>query len=110
MPEVLERVIEALKDKKIENLKVLNVEKLVSYTDYFVIGTGNNAPHIKALAETAAGIIKVPHVGGARIEGDQNSSWILIDGGDFVIHLFQPDARKFYNLESLWLDAKVIEG
>lgn len=109
MPEVLLKIIEALKEKQVEDLTILNLEGLVSYTDFFVIGTGKNLPHIQALADTAAQIIKVPNVGGVKREGGNSSNWILIDGGDFILHLFQPEARKFYNLEELWEDAPRVE-
>ena len=109
MPEVLLKIIEALKEKQVEDLTILNLEGLVSYTDFFVIGTGKNLPHIQTLADTAAQIIKIPHVGGVRKEGGSSSNWILIDGGDFILHLFLPNARKFYNLEELWEDAPRVE-
>jgi ribosome-associated protein len=102
-------IIDALHEKKVEDLKILDVGSLVSYTDYLVIGTGNNSPHVQTLADTVAQIIKVPNVGGVRRESDAASSWILIDAGDFIVHLFQPDARKFYRMEKLWEDAPVVE-
>jgi ribosome-associated protein len=102
--ETIKIVVEALKDKKVENLAVLDVTGLVPYTDYFIIGTGNNAPHVQALADTVARLIKIPNVGGVRLEADQTSNWVLIDGGEFVLHLFQPKART-YNLEDLSVDA-----
>ncbi len=107
--ETIKVVVEALKDKKVENLAVLDVTGLVPYTDYFIIGTGNSAPHVQALADTVARLIKVPNVGGVRLEADQTSNWVLIDGGEFVLHLFQPKARTYYNLEDLWEDAPRIE-
>jgi ribosome-associated protein len=110
VPETVKIVIEALKDKKVENLAVLDVTSLVPYTDYFIIGTGNNAPHVQALADTVAKLIKVPEARGVRIEADQTANWVLIDGGDFVLHLFQPKARNYYNLEDLWEDAPRIEA
>lgn len=109
VPESIKIVIEALKDKKVENLTVLDVTSLVPYTDYFIIGTGNNAPHVQTLADTVAKLIKVPNVGGVKLEADLTSSWVLIDGDEFVLHIFQPKARTFYNLEDLWEDAPRIE-
>ncbi len=108
-PESIKIIVEALKDKKVEDLAVLDVTGLVPYTDYFIIGTGNNAPHVQTLADTVAKLVKVPNVGGVRLEADQTSTWVLIDGGDFVLHIFQPKARKFYNLEDLWEDAPRVE-
>jgi len=109
VPESIKIVIEALKDKKVENLAVLDVTSLVPYTDYFIIGTGNNAPHVQTLADTVAKLIKVPNAGGVKLEADLTSNWVLIDGDEFVLHLFQPKARTFYNLEDLWEDAPRIE-
>jgi len=110
LPESIKIVVEALKDKKVEDLAVLDVTGLVPYTDYFIIGTGNNAPHVQTLADTVAKLVKIPNVGGVRLEADQTSTWVLIDGGEFVLHIFQPKARKFYNLEDLWEDAARIEA
>lgn len=109
VPELMKIIVDSLREKKVENLKVLDVTKLVSYTDYLVIGTGNNSPHVQALADAAARLIKVPHVGGVRMEKDAVSNWVLIDADEFIIHLFQPEARKFYRLEQLWEDAAEIE-
>lgn len=109
VPEVIKNVVETLRDKKVENLTVLDVTSLVPYTDYLIIGTGNSAPHVQALADTVAKLIKVPNVGGVRRETDQASNWLLIDGGEFVLHLFQPKARNYYNLETLWEDAPKVE-
>ncbi|HOT27088.1 MAG TPA: ribosome silencing factor [Candidatus Ozemobacteraceae bacterium] len=105
LPELLRNVLKALSDKKVVDPVLLDVEGLVSYADYFVLGTGNNTPHVQAMADAVARLLKVPGVKGARVEGDSQASWVLIDGGDFVVHLFQPDARRFYALDDLWGDA-----
>lgn len=105
LPELLQNVLKALSDKKVVDLVLLDVEELVSYADYFVLGTGNNTPHVQAMADAVARLVKVPGVKGARIEGDSQASWVLIDGGNFIVHLFQPDARRFYALDDLWGDA-----
>lgn len=105
VPESIKIVVETLRDKKVENLSVLDVTSLVPYTDYFIIGTGNSAPHVQTLADSVARLIKIPNVGGVKIESDQAANWILIDGGEFVLHIFQPKARTYYNLEDLWEDA-----
>ncbi len=109
VPETVKIVLETLKDKKVADLVVLDVIGLVPYTDYFIIGTGNNAPHVQTLADAVARLIKIPGVGGVRMEADQTSNWILIDGGEFVLHIFQPKAREFYNIEDLWEDAVRME-
>lgn len=109
VPESVKIVIEMLKDKKVEDLVVLDVTGMVPYTDYFIIGSGNSSTHVQALADSVAKLIKIPNIGGVRIETDQTANWILIDGNEFVLHVFQAKARKFYNLEDLWGDAPQIE-
>lgn len=109
VPESINIIIETLQDKKAEDLVVLDVTGLVPYTDYFIIVSGNSSTHVQTLADTVAKLIKIPNVGGVRLESDQGANWILIDGGDFVLHIFQPKARRFYNLEDLWEDARRVE-
>ena len=108
IPELLKIVIETLKDKKAEDLVVLDVKKLVNYTDYFVIATGNSTTHVQTLADAVGKLLKKPEEG-LKQEDDPQANWLLIDGGDFVLHVFQPNARKFYGLEELWEDAKRVE-
>lgn len=108
VPELIKIVVENLKDKKAENLVVLDVKKLVDYTDYLIIATGNSTPHAQALADSAAKILKKPEEG-LKQESDPTSNWLLIDGGSFILHIFQPQARKFYALEELWEDAEEVE-
>ncbi|HOY66230.1 MAG TPA: ribosome silencing factor [Candidatus Ozemobacteraceae bacterium] len=105
LPDTLVQALKALAEKKVIDLAVLDVDGLVSYADYFVLGTGTSTPHIQAMADAVAHLLKVPGVKGARVEGDAQATWVLIDGGDFVVHLFQPDARRFYALDDLWGDA-----
>ena len=108
IPELIKIVIETLKDKKAEDLVVLDVKKLVHYTDYFIIATGNSSTHAQTLADSVAKLLKKPEEG-LKTENDPQAHWLLIDGGDFVLHIFQPNARKFYALEDLWEDADRVE-
>lgn len=112
VPEVsdeLKLILTTLTEKQVKNLVLLDVSKLVSYTDFLVIGSGNSSTHVQSLADACAAILKKPGIGGVRLESDPSATWMLIDGGDFVLHLFQPEARKFYNLDDLWLDARRVE-
>ena len=108
IPELIKIVIETLKDKKAEDLVVLDVRKLVNYTDYFIIATGNSSTHAQTLADAVANLLKKPEEG-IKQENDPQANWLLIDGGEFVLHVFQPNARKFYALEDLWEDANRVE-
>lgn len=101
-------VLKTLDDRKVEDLRILKVTDLVGYTDFLIIGSGLNAPHIQSMADAVAQLLKVPGVRGVRAEGYQDAAWVLVDGGDFVVHLFQPAARKYYALEELWADAPAV--
>ncbi len=104
IPEKLTQVLKVLCEKKVEDLLILDVANVVGYTDFFVIGTGMNGPHVQAMADAAAMVVKVKGKGGAHLEGLQTGTWVLLDAGDFVLHLFQPASRKYYALEDLWGD------
>lgn len=108
LPELIKIVVEQLQDKKAEDLVVLDVRKLVNYTDYLIIATGNSAPHAQTLTDSVGKLIKRPEEG-IKQETDPTSNWLLIDGGEFILHVFQPNARKFYNLEDLWEEAERVE-
>ena len=84
---------------------MLDLRKLSDVTDYFVICTGDNRRQLGAIQGRLCGEHKAFGIRTPRVEGEQGSSWILLDLGDVVVHLFDPDARKFYDLELLWGDA-----
>lgn len=107
-PAAMEKVLKTLDDRKVEDLCVLQVTDLVGYTDFLIIGTGLNTPHVQSMADAVIQLLKIPGVRGVRSEGYQDASWVLVDGGDFVVHLFQPEARKYYALEELWGDAPAV--
>jgi len=104
-PEPVAAVLKALSDKKIEDLCILKVDELVGYTDFFIIGTGLNLPHVQAMANAVTMTLKVPGDKGIPVEGLSTGQWVLVDAGDFVVHLFQPESRRFYALDDLWSDA-----
>jgi ribosome-associated protein len=97
---------QAAVDKKGEDTVILAVEPLLKITDAFVISSGTNARQIRTIAEEVED--KVKQAGGPaplRIEGLDDARWILMDYGDFVVHVFLDEVRKFYDLERLWADA-----
>jgi len=100
---------EALEDKKGENIQILEVAEVSVIADYFIIANGNNPSQITALVDS---VDEAMHKAGAkspRIEGHQNSSWVLMDYGDVIIHVFSKEDREFYNLERLWADCTRVE-
>ncbi len=95
---------DALEDKKAKDIKTLDVRKISSFTDFMVVATGNTARHVKALAQNVIAEAKANKYRPLGEEGDNTSEWILVDLGDIIVHLMQPDTRDFYQLEKLWAD------
>ena len=91
--------------RKAGDIVVLYVEKLIGITDYFVIMTGRSARHCHAIADEL--VAKAKHAGVKHVQRDAHgrSRWTLVDLGTVVVHIFQEDARRFYDLELLWGDA-----
>jgi ribosome-associated protein len=102
-----ESVIEALRaadDKKALDLVVLDVREVASFTDYFLIAGGTSARQVQAIADEIVDRLKKTGRRAARVEGYRHAEWVLIDFGDFVVHIFEDKARRFYDLERLWRD------
>ena len=97
-------IVKALDAKKGENIQLLKTRDLTTLADYFVICTAGSSTHVKTLTdavEAAADAVDEPVL---RREGHRSGSWVLLDYGCAVLHVFMPEARKFYNLENLWKD------
>ncbi len=88
---------------------MLDVRDTSSFTDHFLICTGANSRQIQAIADEITHKLKAGGELPSSLEGYQNAEWVLIDYGDFVIHIFSPKARVYYDLERLWRDAKAVK-
>jgi ribosome-associated protein len=102
---LLKSVCGALADKKIENVLVLDMRSLTHLTDYFVICTARTARQAQAACAFILETLKARKVQALHVEGETVGSWILLDYVDVVVHIFQPQAREYYSLESVWGDA-----
>jgi ribosome-associated protein len=97
---------EAAAEKKAEDVMAINVAELLVVTDYFVIATGRTNIQVRAIADEIEDQLR--DRGGIKVigrEGADEAKWLLLDYGDLVIHVFQPEEREFYRLEKLWSDA-----
>lgn len=106
------RVLLALQsaaDKKAINMVVLDLREIASFTDYFIITSGANERQVQAIADEVYERLKHDGSPAARIEGYKTAEWVLLDYGDFVVHVFDEKARSFYDLERLWRESKKIE-
>ncbi len=101
-------IAKLLQDKKARNILVLDLRKVATFTSFFVVCTGTSSPHLKALEETLMETLKKKNLRRFGTEGTPESRWILMDYGDIMIHLFEGEAREYYNLERMWGDAKVV--
>ncbi len=99
----------ALDDKKGENIQILEIGQVSVIADYFVIANGNNPSQITALVDSVDEAVIKAGLPGPRIEGHQNSSWVLMDFGDVIVHVFSREDREFYNLERIWADCREVD-
>jgi len=96
-------------DKKAQDIVGLDLRGVASFTDYFLICTGNNVRHVQSIADSVEEDLRKSGRRPMHTEGYSAAEWILLDYGDFILHVFNPTSRKFYDLERLWRDAKRIE-
>lgn len=97
--------LQAALEKKAEDPIVLDVRKLCSFTDYFVILSGRSTRHVQGLAEAIEDELRSKRLSASKSEGLREGSWVLLDYNDIVVHIFYAETRKFYDIEGLWHDA-----
>lgn len=98
-----------LDNRKAGRINVIKIEDISSLADYFVIANGESSTHVRALADELEEKLKEEGVMPARIEGYRSNSWVLLDYGSVVVHVFTQEARDFYDLDRLWADGEKIE-
>ena len=100
---------QAALDKKAEDLVVLDVRGLSSFTDFFVIMSGRSTRHVKGLAQAVDAALRHKNVKDGNTEGLGEGHWVLLDYNDVIVHIFYNEDRNFYNIEGLWHDAPRVE-
>lgn len=98
----------ALEEKKGEDILLLDIQGLASFTDYFVFCSGTSDRMLQALADAAVESVRKQFRLTARVEGEPEGGWVLVDFGDVILHLFSPDRRNYYRLEELWGQGKIL--
>lgn len=101
-------IVNTLEDKKGENILLLDIHEIASFTDYFIICNGTSDRMLDGLASAVAERVKQQHNTPCTIQGVANSGWLVADAGDVVVHLFSPDQRDYYRLEQLWERGKIL--
>ncbi len=108
-PEQLwQAAVEAADSKQAKDIKVLDLREITSFADFFVVCSGANSRQIQAIADEIETQLKEIGEYPLSVEGYQNAEWVLLDYGDYLIHIFTEKARQYYDLERLWRDAKVV--
>lgn len=106
---LLEIAVKAVESKRAENMVALDMQKVSLMADYFLIMEANSSRQVKAIADEINDQMAANDVQIRDIEGKDNASWILLDLGDVVVHVFQKEQRAHYNLEKLWGDAPLVD-
>jgi ribosome-associated protein len=98
----------AAEGRKAEDLRVLHLAEVTDFTDYFLVMTGASERQVQAIADAVDEALRARKVRPLHIEGSRTGTWVLMDYGDFVVHVFEQETRRFYGLERLWTDASEV--
>ena len=101
--------VEALEDKKAEDITIIDISEVSVLADYFIIADGNNKNQVQAMVDNVQEELFKAGYEMKQMEGYREGNWILLDFGDIIIHIFDKENRLFYDLERIWKDGKVIE-
>lgn len=107
--ELCKIAVEALEDRKAEDIKVIDIRELSPIADFFIIANGNNQNQLQAMQDAADEALYKAGLKVKQVEGNQSSTWILMDYGDIIIHIFSKEDRLFYDLERIWRDGKIMD-
>ena len=107
--ELANLLIETVEDKKAVDVLLLDMREQTTIADYFLLCNSTNERQLRAIAEAVREDAKQKAgVGGATVEGDYRSGWVLVDFGDLMVHIFSEETRTYYNLEELWQEGKIV--
>jgi ribosome-associated protein len=109
LPAQVDLAVASAESKQAVNLVVLDLRKTAGFTDFFVIASGTNSRQVRAIADAVMESLAKKGAKPAYVEGYDQSEWILLDYFDFIVHVFGPERRVFYDLERLWGNADRIE-
>ena len=107
--EMVRLACEAMEDKKAQALKIIDIKKVSTLADYFIIAGGSNRNQVQAMADSVSEILGRAGVEPKQMEGYQTANWILLDYRDVVIHIFDEENRLFYDLERIWRDGVLVD-
>ncbi|WEZ85064.1 ribosome silencing factor [Rhizobium sp. 32-5/1] len=106
----LKLVLESLEDSKAEEIVTIDIAGKSALGDYMIVVSGRSSRHVMAIADHLMTDLKDEGYGNARVEGLETGDWVLIDGGDIIVHVFRPEIREFYNIEKMWAAPDMEDG
>ena len=102
--------VDAIKDKKGEDVKILDISEISTLADFFIIAGGSNRNQVQAIADNVQEQLGRVGFNTKNIEGYDSANWVLLDFGDIIVHIFDNDNRLYYDLERIWRDGKLIDS
>ena len=108
--DILKTIIDALEDKKAENIQIIDISEVSTIADYFIITNGTNTSQLQALSDHVEEKLSKNGIYPKNIEGYNTANWILMDYSDILVHIFDKESRGFYDLERIWRDGKAVDG
>jgi ribosome-associated protein len=106
--DLLKMIRAALEDKKAEDIRILDIREITTIGDYFVIASGSNANQLQAMEDAVDEVMYKNGHHQKSVEGNRASSWILMDYGNIIVHIFSKEDRLFYDLDRIWRDGKEV--
>ena len=101
-PQMIDVVLRSLDDAKAEQTVAIDITGKSSLSDHMVVTSGRSNRHVSAVADQVVKALRENGFGKPRVEGLPHADWVLVDGGDVIVHIFRPEVREFYNLEKMW--------
>ena len=108
--EMVKLAINALEEKKAENIRVIDISKVSVLADYFIIAEGKNRNQIQALTDSVEKDLGKAGIAPKQVEGYESANWILMDYADIIVHIFDNENRLFYDLERIWRDGVCVDA
>lgn len=105
---MIKNAYKALEEKMAKDIVVIDISKISTISDYFIIASGTSLPHIQSLVYEVVDELAKDGYEDKAVEGDRSSSWVLLDYLDIIVHIFTEEDREFYNLERIWRDGTLV--
>ena len=105
---MIRNAVDALENKKGENIKIIDISEVSPIADYFILASGSNRSQVQAMADSVEEKMHKDGFHLKQVEGYDSANWILMDFTDIVVHIFDRESRDFYDLERIWKDGKIV--